>query len=885
MNNKNNESHNSISLKNYTLKYNESGSSKHSSKKNSIYSDALENSKQINNLYDSKKNPGYFKSIFNSLKSSMNKSFSNKNPKLNDSKDFNNSYINLNKSNINNNNDKYTTTNKDLFESCLEDESSVNKNLPSMNRSKRNTICKKLEINDIGNINRFNCSSRNINYNNININYNNNFTTNQKFLKKPKNNFLDIKTYTSPNMQNSNYHNTSKKNMNRLTLPSNKYLKVPTLKHPSIGDIPKSYRVPGINISNINMMIDNKENIKKSSRRPSNLNEILASQNNLNLNNDLAIINNTYRSSALSEFDKGEKQSSDFSDDNNININNMERKLSKCEYKIDIIKTNSSRKDSLQSVKEEKSNKNLNLLLPRKSKSSFSYWRNDSYNNTNINNSISTIQKYNNSINYDNIITNENNENNENDENNENNIFLDEKINDNLADIEFEDIEEKEINLEFFIKSNIRIIPIKYKKNVKDKEKYFETVIELQNFYLKNERYPINVTKLSEDGKFLAVGCQDGKIILYRIMGKDFENYKKIYRREEIISFLFFLEEEPYKELSGHSNDVIDLCWSPFLYNYLLSASLDHFVILWNVTDTENSFVEKWDHRDMVTCISFSPTDKYFFVSGCMDKFIIIWDISEGVNKKENDLQKCKTKNLENFNDLAENIIKIKRKKTFYNESSAKTLNNIGLKCYHNTPAIITAITFYPTGDKIAVGTHNGKIMVYDFNKESGELKLIAAFNCRNRLGKNSLGKKITGIDFFNKNCAFISSCDSRIRFLNMNDGKLKYKYKGHEIETSRINCAIDFQNDKIISGSENGFCYVWNIYTQIKKNNYFECFKPFQKEIVKCVIVVQEKCYCNYMKKVLKLTANIFIKSIILITTNNGRIEVLLNIDDNVKQ
>ena len=73
------------------------------------------------------------------------------------------------------------------------------------------------------------------------------------------------------------------------------------------------------------MMIDDKENIKKSSRRPSNLNEILASQNNLNLNNDLAIINNTYRSSALSEFDKGEKQSSDFSDDNNININNMER--------------------------------------------------------------------------------------------------------------------------------------------------------------------------------------------------------------------------------------------------------------------------------------------------------------------------------------------------------------------------------------------------------------------------------------------------------------------------------------------------------------------------------------------------------------------------------
>ena len=900
MNNKSNDSRNSISLKNYTLKNNDHSPSKKSSKNNSVYSDAFENSNQVNNLFESKKNSSILKNLFDSIKSSLNKSISHKNSKLNDSKDFNNSHLLLKNSQTNTN--KYNTSNKDIFDSCIEEESStINKNFGSYNHSKRNTIIKKMDINIIEKMNHINSS---------NINYKRHSYAPYYLTNNINSNFLAVKTCSSTNIDDdtNNFNNNSnkKENKNRLTMPSNKFLKVPVLKHPSISENPKSYRVPGINISNINMLINNQDEIKRRSRHPSNFSELPPIlENNLNgKNENVILINNSYRSSALSEFDKG-KESSDFSDINNNNIvnnlnvnndnndnNNNERKLSKCEYKIGIIKANSSKKNSMSSLKFEKSNKYLNIVIP-KSKSSFSYTRNDDgyfssnnyyiSNNTNINNSLSTIQKNNNiSINsYNNVNSNENNDN----ENIENQTSIDEKIYDNLADIEFEDIEEKEINLDFFIKSNIRNIPIKYKKNVKDKEKYLETVLELQNFYLKGERHPINVTKLSEDGKFFSVGCQNGNIIIYRIMGYDYENYKKIYRREEIISFLSFMEEEPYKELTGHSSDVIDLCWSPFLNNYLLSASLDHFVILWNVTDTENSFVEKWDHRDMVTCISFSPTDKYIFVSGCMDKFIIIWDISEGVNKKENDNnKKLINKNNEVFNTFKENLTKIKEIKTFDNESSAITLRNVGLKSYHNIPAIITAISFFPTGDKIAVGTHNGKIIVYEYLKELGELKLLAGINCRNRIGKNSLGKKITGIDFFNKNCAFISSCDSRIRYLNMDDGKLKYKYKGHEIENCRINCAIDHQNDKIISGSENGFCYVWNIDTQIKKNNYFECFKPFHKEIVKCVTVVPEKCYCNYIQKVLKLTANLFIRSIILITTNNGRIEVLLNIDDNVK-
>ncbi len=462
-----------------------------------------------------------------------------------------------------------------------------------------------------------------------------------------------------------------------------------------------------------------------------------------------------------------------------------------------------------------------------------------------------------------------------------------------LPRIEFNYIKEDEINLDFLIKSNMRIIQSKSRKNANGTSKYLDVVLELQNFYLKGDHFSINIIKLSEDGKYLSIGCQDGKIIIYRIMDDDYDNYKPIYERDEITTYLSFLEEEPYLELNGHEKDIIDLCWSPFLYNYLLSASLDHFVILWEINSDErrSEIKGKYEHCDMVTCISFSPIDENIFVSGSIDKYIFIWDITDELNKtnteeiinNENDINNNNENKEKNFTELAKENYHINVTKKI-NESKLKHVKDVGSQCYYNVRGIITAISFYPTGDKIAVGTNNGEIYVYEYNSKIGELKYIATFNCKNKFGKNSLGKKITGIEFYNKDHAFISTCDSRIRYIMMTDGKLKKKYKGHKIETSKINCVIDHTNDIIISGSENGFCYIWDIRNETLKNNHIEAFKPFNQGIVKCVIVVPENCYCNYFKKVLKLTTKIFIKSIILIATDNGKMEVLLNIDDTIK-
>ena len=67
--------------------------------------------------------------------------------------------------------------------------------------------------------------------------------------------------------------------------------------------------------------------------------------------------------------------------------------------------------------------------------------------------------------------------------------------------------------------------------------------------------------------------------------------------------------------------------------------------------------------------------------------------------------------------------------------------------------------------------------------------------------------------------------------------------------------------------------------------NNKYEFFKPFSKELIECTLIAHEKCYVNYMQKILKLTNKILILSIIVNGTSKGRLEILLNIDESIQK
>ena len=419
--------------------------------------------------------------------------------------------------------------------------------------------------------------------------------------------------------------------------------------------------------------------------------------------------------------------------------------------------------------------------------------------------------------------------------------------------IKFENIAEDILTVDDLkMKYNLRDIPVKRKEGFLYKNKYIYSLIELQIFNFGD--CPIWVMKISHHGKYLAAGNKAGKIRIYELMGYDYDNYETSYNNKTIMNYLYLVNEKPIKELS-HKKDITDLCWSPFKYNLLLSSSVDNDVILWDVSKNKNCLIQKYKHDDYVTCVQFSPTDENIFITGCFDKYIRIYKINDDnkVNKKN-----------KNMKDISRTIT-----------------DSFG---FFNIPDKITSLSFYPDGSQIAIGTMNGKIHVYDLFSNSG--RYSHNFNCRNRVGKNSLGKKVTSINFINKKNAIISTCDSCVRLVSMDEGKNLSKYKGYVNENGMIRADIDLSNDIIIAGSEDGYCYSWKMLaedTHYLKNYNYECFKPFERDVVECCIIVNEECFTNYMKKVLRFTNKINILSIIINSTDNGKIEVLLNINEEI--
>ena len=654
----------------------------------------------------------------------------------------------------------------------------------------------------------------NNNINNLkNINENNDINDNKNENFKILDNILDINDLDNQNISkkeiNFNFNDETKRETKEKNI-NNRYFVNKNINYKNINKI---------NLSNINIIINNNKN---------NIENINSKNKNNNFQNIQFNNISTKTINSIKE-EKKEKEKE------NMTLKNTQNDNKKEEYMINNPNTNESINKNINNSKlSENNNIKKNII-------NFSSTSNLDLNLFNDFENITIISKkrkkdISNNISKSTVIIP--------------NKQLSFSSNENSLTsnkIKFEDISYNQIDLNYL--KHLRIIPIKSKKKGKG---YLKILLELQHFYVDSS--DIRVIKISEDGKFLSVGLENGKIKLYEILGNDYDKFDISYSKKNIMEYLNFIKEKAYKCLEGHKEDIIDLSWSPFYYYLLLSCSIDGFVILWNVNLSEQkSKIECFNHEKIVTCVSFSPTEKNIFITGCLDKVIRIWDIKDiSLEKKEDNIKSNKYDVYEKYN-----------------------------KEYFNIEEKITSLNFDPTGKEIIIGTHNGKIIKYELKGNKYYYK--GSFTCRNRLGKNSFGKKITSIEFFNKNYAIISSCDSRIRLLSINDGKIICKYKGYLNENSMIKSCIDYNYDIIISGSEDGFVYVWDIYNidKDKRNSNYEYFKPYLKEKIQCSLIVPEKIYCNFMKKIIKITNKLLISSIIINATDKGRLEILLNIDD----
>ncbi|KAH0849666.1 hypothetical protein HID58_096194 [Brassica napus] len=168
----------------------------------------------------------------------------------------------------------------------------------------------------------------------------------------------------------------------------------------------------------------------------------------------------------------------------------------------------------------------------------------------------------------------------------------------------------------------------------------------------------ISAMKFSGDGKYLASSGEDGIVRVWKVIEdkrsrpprdclnptvNDHSQLKPVLLDEEkpnkttesfkrtsdsaCVVFppkAFRIMEKPLHEFRGHTGEVLDISWS--MDNYLLSASMDKTVRLWQVGC--NDCLGVFTHNSYVTSVQFDPVNENYFMSGSVDGKVRIWNVS-----------------------------------------------------------------------------------------------------------------------------------------------------------------------------------------------------------------------------------------------------------------
>ena len=438
----------------------------------------------------------------------------------------------------------------------------------------------------------------------------------------------------------------------------------------------------------------------------------------------------------------------------------------------------------------------------------------------------------------------------------------------------------------------------------KNKINFQNELIELQKFKADSEQ--IWVASLDITKNYLATGGKSGVLQIWKIitMQDDHNKYinsflfknedtETILDEEEKKSFLNIIDESVYKIYYSHDSDITDISWSKKYPNILVTVSIDSKAVLYDIN--QNSPIDIFTHENALSSVCFYPEKILFLNKYIIDKNYIsrLSNLLDETTKKEIMEIPEPTKDDDFFLtaclDLKIYIWNTKRSKyPFY-------------IIYANE--IITKALFFPDGLKLCLGSIKGNIFIYNVKDN---FSYSYSFHVRNRNKKGSMKKKITDIKFIRKNEILVTTNDNRIRIININDGSVLQKFKGHKNTEGMLKCDFCENYEIIISPSEDKYVYLWNLEkkkhldvmndlvidinkkTNINKEEMrnkkiinYEYFKPKyseRKEFCTQCLFLDGQNLINYNHKIFNNELFIYIKNIFFLTTNKGNIQVILN-------
>ncbi|VUG17775.1 DEBR0S2_16072g1_1 [Brettanomyces bruxellensis] len=231
---------------------------------------------------------------------------------------------------------------------------------------------------------------------------------------------------------------------------------------------------------------------------------------------------------------------------------------------------------------------------------------------------------------------------------------------------------------------------------------------------------------------------------------------KKSKGKNEAPAFAPIFKPRPVKRFK-HSDTILSISWSK--NNFLLTSSEDGTVKLWHIDQEECLRCLKLD--SFATSVLFHEKDDRFFACSEWDGTIFFYSILEHQIVYETKLQ-------------------------------------------HR----ITSMAFSPDMKYIFVGCDTGYFYILTLDG----FKRVAKLQIQHK--KNF--PRITGIRTFELDGdtkILISTNDSRIRLFSFRSKSLEVKYSGLDNEYSMIEATTNEDHTFVVSGSEDGWAYLWKLY------------------------------------------------------------------------
>lgn len=204
------------------------------------------------------------------------------------------------------------------------------------------------------------------------------------------------------------------------------------------------------------------------------------------------------------------------------------------------------------------------------------------------------------------------------------------------------------------------------------------------------------------------------------------------------------------KTYMGHGFEVLDVKGSCD-NSQIVSCSMDKTVVLWDVSS--GTWSRKWrGHQGSVNCVAFNE-DSSVVLSGSVDTTVKVWD--------------CRSRSQEPIQSI---------------DSCGDTVTSIDVSDH-----------------EILVGAGDSRVRRFDIRKGS----LVTDF----------VGGSVSSVSFTRDGgCLLVSSLGNSIRLLDKLTGEMLAEYSGHLNRNYRLDSCMDFSDQFVLSGSENGCVCVWDM-------------------------------------------------------------------------